>query len=319
MADEQYVYLTVPKNYECVYKNILLKLSDLGIDIIKDCTSTCKGYSRQLINCWNMFQAACAAYELGETKKADVLIKYIMGQLQIDCSETPITLSISNFALNVTDVTGAQTINISRATFNLNDVTLAQPNSLKILYLNDLTHIVQGASVNSPVAFTNIPLNVVPNTTYRWKAIVTDLDGVEHESNTYSIVCKEKPIVKENTMYYGNTPTAAQAFNVMPIDQIMALPGCTPKVISGTANNTFIMNQTERISYLLIPDTLMDLVKAEFGDVLITTLWNNATQSGAYKTSNPGGTYNGIHYRVFFFYAPGGAFPEDFRITVKNK
>lgn len=60
--DGMYTYLDVPSKYNCVYKKLLIKLSDLGVDMIKDCTSTCKGINRQVINCWNMFQSACFQY-----------------------------------------------------------------------------------------------------------------------------------------------------------------------------------------------------------------------------------------------------------------
>ena len=75
--DGMYTYLDVPSKYNCVYKKLLIKLSDLGVDMIKDCTSTCKGINRQVINCWNMFQSVCAAYTLGYWKQADLLINYI--------------------------------------------------------------------------------------------------------------------------------------------------------------------------------------------------------------------------------------------------
>ena len=78
-----YTYLDVPSKYNCVYKRLLIKLSDLGVDMIKDCTSTCKGINRQVINCWNMFQSAMAAYQLGQDKLAETLLKYIKGQLNI--------------------------------------------------------------------------------------------------------------------------------------------------------------------------------------------------------------------------------------------
>lgn len=83
--DGVYTYLDIPNKYGCVYTKLLIKLSDLGIDIIKDCTSTCKGINRQVINCWNMFQGACAAYQLGEIKKADMLVDYINKQFNFGC------------------------------------------------------------------------------------------------------------------------------------------------------------------------------------------------------------------------------------------
>ena len=66
----------------------------------------------------------------------------------------------------------------------------------------------------------------------------------------------------------------------------------------------------------MIPDELMTLVKAEYGTTLVTTLWDG--EEGAYKTNNPGGIYDGIHYNVFFLYSPS-IFDDDIRITCKNK
>lgn len=66
----RYIYCVIPEKYKCIYEKLLIKLSDLGIDILKDCGSTCRGVNKNIINCWNMFQAACAAYNLGEEKKS---------------------------------------------------------------------------------------------------------------------------------------------------------------------------------------------------------------------------------------------------------
>ena len=66
----------------------------------------------------------------------------------------------------------------------------------------------------------------------------------------------------------------------------------------------------------MIPDKLMTLVKAEYGTILVTTLWDG--KEGAYKTNNPGGIYDGIHYNVFFLYSPS-IFDDDIRITCRNK
>lgn len=77
------IYLTIPKQYEYIYINLLNKLSDLGIDIIKDCSAICGNQNKYTILCWNMFQSAIAAYELGEYEKAKFLMNYIKNQLNI--------------------------------------------------------------------------------------------------------------------------------------------------------------------------------------------------------------------------------------------
>lgn len=119
-----------------------------------------------------------------------------------------------------------------------------------------------------------------------------------------------------NVMYYGHTDIAPQVFDKMSINDIMAIEGNTPRTITGSNNNTFIIKQKKKIHYLLIPDKLMTLVKAEYGTTLVTTLWDG--EEGAYKTNNPGGIYDDIHYNVFFLYSPS-IFDDDIRITCKNK
>ena len=84
--DGTYIYFIVPERFHCTYTKLLKKMSELGVSIINDCTSTCKGERRQIINSWYMFQSACAAYNLGETKKADFLIKYINDSFNFNCN-----------------------------------------------------------------------------------------------------------------------------------------------------------------------------------------------------------------------------------------
>ena len=73
------IYLVVPVKYRCTYNRLLTALSDFGIDALKDCDSVCKGNKGQVIKCWNMFQAAIAAYNLGNEREADVLKLVVKG------------------------------------------------------------------------------------------------------------------------------------------------------------------------------------------------------------------------------------------------
>lgn len=82
------IYLIVPGEYKCVYYQILKTLGNLGKDLLSSCTSACKGRNIQGVVCFNMFNAACAAYYLGQVKLASTLIKYIKSQLNIGCDDT---------------------------------------------------------------------------------------------------------------------------------------------------------------------------------------------------------------------------------------
>lgn len=317
--DGMYTYLDVPSKYNCVYKKLLIKLSDLGVDMIKDCTSTCKGINRQVINCWNMFQSACAAYTLGYWKQADLLINYINSSLQFGCDEytTDEKPVFMIFKLNIPiTITGSQKIKYNEANFVIANREYVVEDTLTIYQvINERENIItSGLSVNSPVKFNELVLNAEVGQVYIFRASVEGQDGETYYSNDYIVECVSVPAM--NVMYYGHTDIAPQVFDKMSINDIMAIEGNTPRTITGSNNNTFIIKQKKKIHYLLIPDKLMTLVKAEYGTTLVTTLWDG--KEGAYKTNNPGGIYDGIHYNVFFLYSPS-IFDDDIRITCRNK
>lgn len=317
--DGMYTYLDVPSKYNCVYKKLLIKLSDLGVDMIKDCTSTCKGINRQVINCWNMFQSACAAYTLGYWKQADLLINYINSSLQFGCDEytTDEKPVFMVFELNIPiTITGSQKIKYNEANFVIANREYVVEDTLTIYQvINERENIIaSGLSVNSPVKFNELVLNAEVGQVYIFRASVEGQDGETYYSNDYIVECISVPAM--NVMYYGHTDIAPQVFDKMSINDIIGIEGNTPRTITGSNNNTFIIKQKKKIHYLLIPDNLMTLVKAEYGTTLVTTLWDG--KEGAYKTNNPGGIYDGIHYNVFFLYSPS-IFDDDIRITCRNK
>lgn len=79
----EYVYVTIPAEYVCVYHRILAMLADYGIDMLKDCKATCKERNSGVIECFNMFNAAVAARKLNinNGKLAETLIAYIKAKI----------------------------------------------------------------------------------------------------------------------------------------------------------------------------------------------------------------------------------------------
>lgn len=90
-SDNKHIFLIVPKEYYQVYKLLLVSMSNYGVSIVEDCTATCNGKNKHILNCWNLFQAACAAYGLGENKKSAFLINYIICQLKLDVEKVKVT------------------------------------------------------------------------------------------------------------------------------------------------------------------------------------------------------------------------------------
>jgi hypothetical protein len=80
----EYVYMTIPAEYVCIYHRILVMLTDFGIDLLKDCQAACSSKNRKIIDCFNMFNAAVAARKLNQFKLAKTLIEYIKGQIDLN-------------------------------------------------------------------------------------------------------------------------------------------------------------------------------------------------------------------------------------------
>ena len=77
----EYIYLTIPAEYVCVYHRIMAMLADYGEDMLKDCKASCTDRNSNVIECFNMFNAAVAARKLGKDKLAETLIKYIKAKI----------------------------------------------------------------------------------------------------------------------------------------------------------------------------------------------------------------------------------------------
>lgn len=79
--EPEYVYVTIPAEYVCVYHRILAMLADYGIEMLKDCKATCTDKNSGVIECFNMFNSAVACHKLGKVKEAEVIIKYIKAKI----------------------------------------------------------------------------------------------------------------------------------------------------------------------------------------------------------------------------------------------
>ena len=84
-VEPEYVYVTIPAEYICVYHRILAMLADYGEDMLKNCKASCTDRNNNVIDCFNMFNAAVAARKLGKDKLAETLIKYIKAKINQMC------------------------------------------------------------------------------------------------------------------------------------------------------------------------------------------------------------------------------------------
>ena len=216
MAQNQnnpFIYLTVPYRYNCVYQKLLRKLADLGIDILNDCGATCRGINRNIINCWNMFQAACGAYALGEGKKADLLINYINIQLKFGCplldeeTEPPVIKApaIKTFDIPAVRDVYPGVVNITNITLTFENPELFKENSLRIGASYEGTRIDTVLAENLPIAdnpiLNDVTFEVKPDRNYFVAEAIVAAD------NTVVVASFDVlPLSNTQVFYYGIPP-----------------------------------------------------------------------------------------------------------------
>lgn len=81
VVEPEYVYITIPAEYICVYHRILAMLADYGVEMLQDCKASCTDRNTNVIECFNMFNAAVAAKKLGKSKLAETIIKYVKAKV----------------------------------------------------------------------------------------------------------------------------------------------------------------------------------------------------------------------------------------------
>lgn len=82
-VEPEYVYITIPAEYVCIYNRLLILLSDYGLEMLKECKAACSERNIQVIECFNMFNAAIAAHKLNLNKEAETIIKYVEAKLNM--------------------------------------------------------------------------------------------------------------------------------------------------------------------------------------------------------------------------------------------
>lgn len=80
-VEPEYIYVTVPAEYICVYHRILAMMADYGEEMLKDCKASCTNKNSGVIECFNMFNSAVAARKLKKDKLAETIIKYIKAKI----------------------------------------------------------------------------------------------------------------------------------------------------------------------------------------------------------------------------------------------
>ena len=97
--DVDYIYNKIPGKYVFTYQTILGLLAEYAEDMLKDCKASCKDRNNNIIDCFNLFNGALAAYNLNNEKLADTVIKYIdakLNQINAHVPDSGLVIDIDN-------------------------------------------------------------------------------------------------------------------------------------------------------------------------------------------------------------------------------
>lgn len=189
--NDEWIYLTVPKAYQCVFEKLLNKLATWGQELLDDCTVSCKGQNKNILNAWNLFNAACIAYDTSAITKSKYIVDYIKGLLGFNCPDeedeynTPV---LKNFALTVKYNENTPTIEITRATVSYEHENNLVENSLKLVNYDDTDEVLAS---NLPISRI-IDLDItdyggVPGVTVSFVLEATDIKGAVIRSNIFNV------------------------------------------------------------------------------------------------------------------------------------
>ena len=80
---ETIIQFVIPTEFSETYYKLCNLMANYGLDLLKDCKIGCDSKHIKLIECWNVFQSACAAYNTEQLRVADLLHTFVTEQLNL--------------------------------------------------------------------------------------------------------------------------------------------------------------------------------------------------------------------------------------------
>lgn len=283
ITNANFIHLSVPLQYVKVYASILAALSDYGEDMLEDCKASCTDKDSGIIECFNMFNAAIAAFRLGEIKKANTIISYIESTIQLKYKNIVIPDSIS-FPVEEENVTINFDFNnppyfemIEGTPVPIESIEIEGNNSVigvESLYTcrfnpenttdrNVIWSIIEGgqyAIIDSKTGMLYVKQNANNNQVV---IKVTSIDNPEI-SNTKTIICSYYNI-REGNVYLTTDFTIAeygsQKILAAQVEEVLGIPVRLELYQIDESNNTILINYVENVLETNFNVTLRGLSK----------------------------------------------------------
>lgn len=151
------IYLKIPESYKGVYDALVNLMDDYGTQLLNDCSISCKNQSKDLINCWNMFQTACCSFTNDNYKKSDLLINYINTKLKLGLPKVETTEDVKTIVIEINPVINVTSSGISGTTdsislnygFDTKNITDSEYTEINIINSSYKSNILKAAKYTS--------------------------------------------------------------------------------------------------------------------------------------------------------------------------
>ena len=201
------------------------------------CSVSCKGKNKNLVNCWNLFQAAILAYDSGNEYKANKIIDYINDIFDIGGTKY--------FTISVNCIPQDATVQINGATTKT--LTIAKNESCLVVvskegyktYRNEFT-VTENKTINVTLEedterLYTVNLNVLPESAQNKQALITNQQTGETYMATGQFKAGTKLILSASAETYTSvqqeyTVNAADAVNGVITKNIQLVKKTTVQV-----------------------------------------------------------------------------------------
>ena len=221
-TDDEWVLLKVPIQYKCTFEKLMNKMSEWGQQLLDDCTVSCKGNNKNILNSWNLFQAAVICYDSCSEEKADYIINYIKNLLGFNCPniepeyDTPV---IKNFVLTYRYNSSVPTIDILTGTVRYDNEQNLVENSLKLVNANTNEVIIDNLPIAGSLSFNIYDYVVAYGANIKFVLKAVDIKGSTISSNEFTISIPnnyvQNPNIKINTVIFDNTGTQIELKDIV--------------------------------------------------------------------------------------------------------
>lgn len=277
--NDEWIYLTVPKAYQCVFEKLLNKLATWGQELLDDCTVSCKGQNKNILNAWNLFNAACIAYDTSATTKSKYIVDYIKGLLGFNCPDeedeynTPV---LKNFALTVKYSETTPTIEITRATVSYEHENNLIENSLKLINTNDNEIVASNLPISRIIDLNISDYEGEPGKTIGFVLEATDIKGSVIRSNIFNVTIpdvqpEDYPTLEITNVDYGNDDSYCE---------VNGLTATCDKPDKFNSNGLAVYIKTDNSGYELIQNRITpnNSMNIEFNEIPVYSIGNDGLE-----------------------------------------